>query len=83
MELNIHQYVFEDLGLNKLCCEVFAWNEIVIKIHQKYGSKIEGSRKAHIFKNGKYHDIVEMAILKKDWRERIKGKFDYHKADIA
>jgi UDP-4-amino-4,6-dideoxy-N-acetyl-beta-L-altrosamine N-acetyltransferase len=83
VELNILQYVFEDLGLNKLCCEVFCMNEIVIKIHQKYGSKIEGTRKAHIFKNDEYHDIVEMAIFSEDWRDRIKGQFDYHKADIA
>ena len=82
VELNIQKYVFHDLALNKLCCEVFSWNEIVIKIHQKYGSKIEGIRKAHIFKNGEYHDIVEMAILSEDWRDNIKGQFDFYNAEI-
>lgn len=82
VELNAQQYVFEILNLNKLCCEVFTWNDIVINIHKKYGSVIEGTRKNHIYKNGEVHDILEMAILKGDWEEKIKGKFDFQKAEI-
>jgi UDP-4-amino-4,6-dideoxy-N-acetyl-beta-L-altrosamine N-acetyltransferase len=77
VELNILTYLFEKLGLNKLCCEVFAFNEMVVTIHQKYGSKVEGMRRAQIFKNGKFHDIVEMGILKSDWRDNIKNKIEY------
>ena len=77
VELNMHHYVFEELGLHKLCCTVFSWNELVINIHKKYGSRIEGIRKEHIFKNGKFHDIVEMAILKSDWGQEVKGKYEY------
>jgi len=51
IELNIIKYIFEDLGLNKLCCEVLSFNEIVVKIHKKYGSKIEGHYREHIFKD--------------------------------
>jgi RimJ/RimL family protein N-acetyltransferase len=67
VELNVYTYVFDVLKLNKLCCEVFCSNDLVIKIHEKYGSKIEGTLKQHILKNGQFHDIVTMGILKSEW----------------
>ena len=79
VEMNILEYVFDKMGLNKLCCEVFCSNEIVIKIHEKYGSKVEGTRHKHIFKNNEYHDIVEMGILKEEWEQNIQGKIEYIK----
>lgn len=79
VELNIYHFVFESLNLNKLCCEVFSFNEKVITLHQKYGSMIEGVRREHIYKNGSYYDIVEMAILKKDWLNNIKDKFEFQR----
>lgn len=81
IELNIIHYVFEVLLLNKLCCEVFADNEKVIKLHERLGSKIEGVRRQHIFKNGLYRDIVEMGILKDEW-EKIKDLKDWCKAIV-
>ena len=80
VELNILNYVFEVLKLQKLCCEVFTSNEMVIKLHEKFGSVVEGTRRRHIFKNGKYHDITEMGALKEDWLENVKGKIKYANA---
>lgn len=77
IELNILDYVFDTLKLNKLCCEVYVANEIVIKIHEKYGSLVEGTRRQHVFKNDQFHDIVEMAILREDWDKNIRDKFEY------
>lgn len=77
VEMNVCHYVFEVLDMNKLCCEVLSFNSKVIQIHQKYGSAIEGVRKAHIYKNSVFYDIVEMAILKQDWEEKIKGNFQF------
>ncbi len=77
VELNVLRYVFETLGLNKLCCQVFAWNTLVIDIHKKYGAVIEGTRRGHIYKNGTYEDIVEMGTLKQDWEKHIKDKIEY------
>lgn len=81
IELNMLSYVFDDLGLNKLRCEVLAFNELVVKIHQKYGSKIEGRLQKHIYKNGEFYDVIVMGILKEEWDE-IKEKFDFAKAKI-
>ncbi|MCD6248972.1 MAG: UDP-4-amino-4,6-dideoxy-N-acetyl-beta-L-altrosamine N-acetyltransferase [candidate division Zixibacteria bacterium] len=82
VELNILEYVFDTLKLNKLCCEVFVSNEKVIAIHEKFGSRTEGKRREHIFKNGEFHDIVEMGILKNDWEREIKGKLEFVRAQF-
>lgn len=81
IELNMLIYVFEILNLNKLTCEVFEFNDRVVKIHEKYGSRIEGNLKNHIYKNGEYYNVVIMGILKSEW-EQIKGKFDITSAEI-
>lgn len=76
IELNILTYVFESLNLNKLCGEVLSSNDIAVTIHKKYGSKIEGKLRQHIYKDGKFHDIVCIGILKEEWSE-IKKNFDF------
>lgn len=81
LECNIYDYVFDNLEMNKLCCEVFCFNEKVIAIHEKFGSEVEGTRKQHICKNGKFYDIVEMAILREKW-EHIKKDYSYDKIEI-
>jgi UDP-4-amino-4,6-dideoxy-N-acetyl-beta-L-altrosamine N-acetyltransferase len=72
LELNVLRYVFEELALNKLCCEVLASNVKVVQLHEKFGSKIEGHRRAHVWKRGAFHDIVEMGILREDWEREVR-----------
>lgn len=82
IELNILSYVFEGLDLHKLCCEVFEWNDVVVKIHQKYGSKTEGVFREHILKRGEYHNVVRMGILRPEWEQNVKDKLEYPAAHI-
>lgn len=79
VELNILDYVFNELKLNKLCCEVFVFNEAVIKLHERFGSKIEGTLRKHIYKNGEYFDIVTMGILNHEW-QAIRNTFQINNA---
>jgi len=81
LECNIYDYVFYILKFNKLCCEVLEENDKVVKIHQKYGSKIEGVFIRHIFKNKKFHNVVRMAILREEW-DSIKNQYNYDKIEI-
>lgn len=81
IELNILKYVFEKINFNKLSCEVFSFNKKVILIHQKFGSKIEGVLREHVFKNNQFHDVVIMSILKKEW-EDIKNQFNIIEAEF-
>jgi UDP-4-amino-4,6-dideoxy-N-acetyl-beta-L-altrosamine N-acetyltransferase len=81
LECNIYDYVLNELNLNKLWCEVFEFNDKVISIHEKFGSKIEGKFIDHIYKNGEYHNVIRMAILKSDW-VRLKESQQYDELTI-
>jgi UDP-4-amino-4,6-dideoxy-N-acetyl-beta-L-altrosamine N-acetyltransferase len=60
-------YVFEELGLNKLCCEVLGFNEPVVNMHKGFGFQQEGLFRDHIIKGGKPYDVVALAMLRGDW----------------
>lgn len=81
LECNIYDYIFFELKLNKLCGEVLAFNEKVVKIHEKYGSKVEGILKQHVLKNGCFYDVVTMGITKDRWN-KIKESKEYEKIYI-
>jgi UDP-4-amino-4,6-dideoxy-N-acetyl-beta-L-altrosamine N-acetyltransferase len=81
LECNIYDYVFDVLKLNKLCCEVFAFNEKVIAIHEKFGSVVEGKYTQHIYKDNQYYDVVHMAITKAKWSQ-TKSSYTYEKIII-
>lgn len=81
VEYFILRYVFEELKLNKLCGEVFAFNEAVLAMHEKFGFRKEGLLRQHIFKGGEPLDVVTIGILHDEWyaiksqvEERLRGK---------
>lgn len=61
------EYAFGILGICKLCSEVFAFNIPSIKFHNKFGFVQEGGFVKHVLKNGKYEDVVAMALFQEDW----------------
>ncbi len=67
VEMLILQYCFEHLNLNKLYCEVLSTNMKVVNMHKKFGFKEEGIFRNHIFKGGKYIDVICMALLASDY----------------
>lgn len=68
VEYNVLKYVFEDLKLNKLRCEVFTFNDKVIGMHEKFGFRREAYYRQHCLKDGVYHDVVGLAMLNKEWQ---------------
>ncbi|MEM8726023.1 MAG: UDP-4-amino-4,6-dideoxy-N-acetyl-beta-L-altrosamine N-acetyltransferase [Pseudomonadota bacterium] len=81
LELNIYAYVFEELGLSRLWCEVLAFNDRVVSIHEKFGSAVEGVLRQHIRKGDEVHDVVRMAVLAEDW-PAIQEKFAFERIAI-
>ena len=79
VEYCILSYVFDELRLGKLCCEVLDFNEAVISMHQSFGFVVEGRCRKHIIKQGKAHDVVRLSMLRSEWealREAVKQKLD-------
>lgn len=66
------EYAFNTLNLRKINSEVISFNERSIKYSLKCGYEIEGRQKAQVYKNGKYHDIVLLAIFKEKWASVFK-----------
>ncbi len=56
-------FVFEQLGLKKFSLEVFAFNERAQKSYKKIGFETEGVFKNHIYRDGRFHDVIRMAVL--------------------
>lgn len=62
------RWAFEELALNKLCCEVLGSNEGVVAMHQKFGFSIDGTLRSHIWKRDRFEDVVALSILAEEWR---------------
>lgn len=69
MEFLALEYIFEHLEIRKVMCEVFSFNESVIKLHKKFGFNEEAHFVQHMLKNGKYEDVVALALFADDWKK--------------
>lgn len=60
-------FIFEQMNLNKVTLEVFAFNQRAIKSYVRCGFREEGVLRQELFCDGKYHDIVRMGLLRGEW----------------
>lgn len=67
IESLILRFFFDNMNMNRLQCEVFLENESVWKLHEKFGFNQEGLFRQYIFKDGKYKDVVYLAMLRDDY----------------
>ncbi len=72
VEYKILSYAFDKLKMDKIYCEVLAYNEPALRVYKKFGFREEGYFKKHILKGGKREDIYCLAILRDEW-EKNKG----------
>lgn len=71
----ILDYGFNYLNLHSIRLDVYAFNERAIKCYRKCGFKEYGTRRQCKYVNGKYHDVIEMDMLKSEFLESyIKNK---------
>ena len=61
---------FDGLGLEKVSAEVLADNDVALKAQAAAGFRREGYRRRHVLKDGAFRDVVQLAILAEEWRER-------------
>lgn len=90
LEFNLIDFVFEDLRLEKLNCEVLETNEAVVKMHKKFGFLEEGFRRANVIKENKRIGVHLLGLTKSNWlmshreimKERYKEKFSKYNLKI-
>ena len=67
VEFVMIDHVFGSLGLHKLWCEVLIENEAVWKLHQSFGFVREALYRDHVWKAGRFQDVVGLGLLETDW----------------
>jgi len=78
LEFSMLDFVFKELSLEKLNCEVIETNEPVVKMHKKFGFKEEGFRRKNIEKYGSRMGVFFLGITKGEWlecRSSVKEKY--------
>lgn len=70
MEYCALEHAFNELGLNRLHCEVLDFNSAVIRLHQTFGFKLEGRLRSHHHDGERYCDVVLLGILKEEWQQQ-------------
>ena len=65
----VMKYAFEELQLNRLYTTILEYNQASLKLHKKCGWSEEGIMKESVFKNNKYVNEIQMAILKEQYEE--------------
>lgn len=67
LEYRFLDFVFRDLELEKLNCEVIETNEGVRKLHGKFGFVEEGFRREQVIKNQQRVGVHFLGLTRSDW----------------
>lgn len=75
LEFSFLNFVFDDLGLAKLNCEVIEGNNAVVKLHKKFLFCEEGFRRSNIVKGAERLGVHFLGLTKEDW---LDGRREVH-----
>lgn len=62
--IHMLQYGFFNLNLNRIWLTVMAENKPAIALYEQCGFQHEGIKRQDVFKSGRFHDMVMMAMLR-------------------
>jgi UDP-4-amino-4,6-dideoxy-N-acetyl-beta-L-altrosamine N-acetyltransferase len=83
LEYTLINFVFENLNIEKLNCEVISTNEAVVKLHKKFGFVEEGFRRENIEKDGKRIGVYFLGLTKTDWCRYKKEVYEKYRKIIS
>ena len=63
------RYGFHHLGMNRIYSAAYADNEISLASNKKVGFKREGVMREASYKDGRFHDLVMLAMLRSEFDE--------------
>ncbi len=64
------KFIFEQMNVNKVKLQVYSFNDRARKCYEKCGFVKEGILRQEIFRDGRYHDIYAMGILREEYYSR-------------
>lgn len=65
-------YLFEQFPIRKICAEVFAFNESVVRLNRKVGFRDAGKLREHIWFKDRYWDLQQFEMFREDWDEAVR-----------
>jgi RimJ/RimL family protein N-acetyltransferase len=63
------RFAFQEMNLNRLQLEVYDFNDRAYRCYLTCGFKEEGRSRERQYKNGRYVDVIQMGLLKSEWKE--------------
>lgn len=63
------RFIFNEMNMNKIKLHVFSFNERAKRVYEKIGFKVEGILRQELFREGRYHDVIVMGLLKSEWKD--------------
>ncbi|NPV88378.1 GNAT family N-acetyltransferase [Coprothermobacteraceae bacterium] len=62
-------FVFDEMNMHKVYLRVYSFNERAIQVYKSLGFKVDGVLRDNVFRDGQYHDELEMSVLRNEWRQ--------------
>ncbi len=59
---------FNTLNLNRIALDVYVTNPRAVRAYEKAGFVLEGRKRQGMYKDGKYVDILQMSVLRSEWK---------------
>ena len=69
--MTLLRYSFDELRLNRVNGSALSYNAASLRVCEKVGFKQEGIKRKAIYKNGKFHDLIMLGVLKEEYYELI------------
>lgn len=68
------QYVFAELGLQRLSLGLHEYNPRALRSYEKCGFRLEGRTRKEVLREGKRYDSLWMGILREEWLQMQNGE---------
>jgi len=63
------RYAFTELNLHRVSLDVFDYNRRALHTYEKIGFVVEGRMRQALRRDGRYHDLIFMGILRAEWQK--------------
>ena len=67
------QYVFMELGMERLSLGLFEYNPRALRSYEKCGFRLEGRSRQEVVREGRRYDSLWMGILREEWLQMQNG----------